>query len=444
MAEMSERYLAHIWRTQRGLGGRVTTTEGQALRVVYPGRSNGHGGPDFCDAMVATAGGEVWRGDVELHMRSSYWRSHGHHRDPTYNGVALHVVMWHDDRGPTTVQSGQTVPVVALEGLLGTGPELGGEEGELCLAPSWGEPCRPGARVESLDALGDERFMLKAAQMEAALASHGAEEALYRGLMKALGYSRNEEPFRELAGRLPWRMLQGLVGGEEAAGRLLLLQALLLGTAGLLPGQRGLKRDAMTTEMARPLEEIWAHYGPGESMPSWQWSFFRVRPDNFPPRRIVAAGYLLARSLEKGLVETLLAPLEAASVREAQGGLERALTVGGDDYWSRHYDFGVAIGGGSKALIGSGRAREIAVNVVLPFAMAWGERGSRAQLPAAALAVFRAHPRLGDYRLLRQMGQHIWGKAAPAVTTARRQQGLLHLHRFYCREGYCGDCPLGS
>lgn len=443
MIEVSERYLTHIWKTQRGLGGHVTTTQGQALRVVYPGRSNGHGGPDFCDALMATENGGLLRGDVELHVRSSDWRSHGHHLNPTYNGVALHVVMWHDDSLPTAVASGGTVPVVALEGLLPAELREGREEAELRLAASWGEPCRPDAKVESLDALGEQRFALKAAQMEAEAVAYGGDEALYRGLMRALGYGRNEEPFQELACRLPWKALQGLGYDSEGEKRLLLLQAILLGTAGLLPSQRGLKGDQKNSGVAVPLEEAWAVYGTGEPMNLWQWSFFRVRPDNFPPRRIVAASHLVARCLANGPVDTLLASVTNSSPERAWRALRRVLIVDEGDYWSYHYDFGVAIRGGKKALVGTGRAREMVLNAVLPFACAWGGRTSRPELREAAMRTFRGLPCPEEYRLVGQMTQRIWGRRAPSLSSARRQQGLLHLHGFYCREGRCTECPLG-
>src|ERR687888_633287 len=63
-----ERELAKAWQAAAGAGA-LTTTDGASVRVVYPGRRNPAAGPDFLDAVLATAAGEV-RGAVEVHRRT--------------------------------------------------------------------------------------------------------------------------------------------------------------------------------------------------------------------------------------------------------------------------------------------------------------------------------------------------------------------------------------
>ena len=65
---------------------------GPPLRVHFAGRWNHGPGPDFRGAILLDATGRARRGDVELHRRPAGWRSHGHHRDPAYARVLLHVV----------------------------------------------------------------------------------------------------------------------------------------------------------------------------------------------------------------------------------------------------------------------------------------------------------------------------------------------------------------
>jgi len=47
------------------------------------------------------------------------------------------------------------------------------------------------------------RFYEKAARFQQELQQIEAGQCLYRGLMTALGYSHNQEPFKELADRIP-------------------------------------------------------------------------------------------------------------------------------------------------------------------------------------------------------------------------------------------------
>ena len=87
-----------------------------------PGRRNGGAGPDFLDASVDVEGRGLLRGDVEIHVRARDWMSHGHHRDPAYNGVVLHVV-WDADSLWTEREDGQHVPTAPLKGCLQTSVE---------------------------------------------------------------------------------------------------------------------------------------------------------------------------------------------------------------------------------------------------------------------------------------------------------------------------------
>src|SRR5581483_7243459 len=94
-------------------------------------------------------------------------------------------------------------------------------------------PCRrvlprkePGEVAELLRRLALERFQAKQAVFEGELAVFEPEQALYAGLMEALGYSRNRAPFRQLALQLPLAGLRVL----RTASR---IEAALLAAAGL-------------------------------------------------------------------------------------------------------------------------------------------------------------------------------------------------------------------
>jgi Protein of unknown function (DUF2851) len=88
---LSEAELATIWEGQRQPPGSLTTSDGVPVRALHPGRRNEGPGPDFRDA-VLLIGGERRQGDVELHLRAGAFYQHGHHRDPAYANLVLHVV----------------------------------------------------------------------------------------------------------------------------------------------------------------------------------------------------------------------------------------------------------------------------------------------------------------------------------------------------------------
>ena len=92
-AKVSERQIIKIWQHQLLDGTKLTTEGGEPIKIIYPGRINDDRGADFRDAVIATSG-ELIKGDIEVHVKSSGWRAHRHHQDSAYNQVILHVVMW--------------------------------------------------------------------------------------------------------------------------------------------------------------------------------------------------------------------------------------------------------------------------------------------------------------------------------------------------------------
>ncbi len=87
---LSEAELSTIWAGQKFPPEALSTPDGRCVRVLHPGRRVGGPGPDFRDAVV-TVDGRERRGDVELHVRASAFRAHGHATDAAYARLALHV-----------------------------------------------------------------------------------------------------------------------------------------------------------------------------------------------------------------------------------------------------------------------------------------------------------------------------------------------------------------
>lgn len=411
---MSEAVMAGIWRRQ--LLSSPLPVGSTRLEVVYPGRENPDRGPDFTGAILATEDGELLRGDVELHLRAGDWKAHGHHQDPAYEDVILQVV-WEGKATDAVLNSGRMAPTLVLSQHLSL--PLDEARRQAALPSLLEEPCaRAGERLgcaglgQLLDKMGDERFWAKVSRFETALALEDAPQVLYQGLMRALGYAKNKHPFEELGRLLPLSVLEGFAWGRRGEEQVAVLQSLLLGTAGLLA-------------CAPELETVWQTLGCQQVMRREQWRLFRVRPENQPTRRLVAASYLIARYLDTGLLEGFLALLKTS---DAAGDLESGLIVS-------------AMG---ITFLGRGRAGEVVVNVVLPFFAAWAEASSRGELRRRVLGLYRSYPRLGDNESTRRMAKLLGEEGQETVNSARRQQGLLHLDSTFCSERRCARCPLGA
>lgn len=230
--DIPERLLARLWRNRDWRRRSLHLAGGQRLRVLYPGRPGGGPGPDFRDAILQVDALAPVRGDVEFHRVPRGWREHGHHLDPRYNGVVLHVVARVHGGKPSQRQDGREVPVVELiqkgweAERAGTGVSTG-----MPLLRRW-RALSTDRLCDLLDRAGCERFMEKSAWFRTLLRSEGDEQALYSRSLEALGYSRNRAPFLELAKRLPWRVLMEIGRNTHQDQRASTMEGLLMETGG--------------------------------------------------------------------------------------------------------------------------------------------------------------------------------------------------------------------
>ncbi len=393
-----ERALAQYWRDHGASLPPLECDDGSRLRVLYAGRASSAAGPDFRDAVLQREGGEVVRGDVELHLRRGGWEAHGHHTDRGYNGVVLHVVL-HGGDTPITLASGRRVPTAALfPRTLGRRSRREAAPRPLPLAAMPTSASRLG---RTLDREGDARFFEKVRGFAQALrdargerGSADASDVLYRGLMGGLGYGGNSAAMTRLSEGMPLRALERSLRGVPVGGRRDALASALLRASGLASGDGDSSVQAVGAVLAR-----------GE------WKLFRVRPSNHPSRRLMGMAALLDRAWEAGWAGWAAALAAAGSVSEVRAGL----AVAGD--------------GPGGALVGADRASDLAVNVLLPFARAWGNLTRDAGLSAAALGLYRAWPSLQENSVTAEAARLLGGEGKELHKGARRQQGLIRVYR---------------
>ncbi len=407
---LPESALAKLWQRRAARQEWFRTSQGRRVRVLYPGRPGTSAGPDFRNALLHFEDEGVVQGDVEIHIRQQDWYSHGHREDPNYNGVVLHAALdLHPE--PTQRQSGGEVPVVSLEELLpgedhtpsgpGSGESWAGAVGDILEGLGYTTPTSSEELAALLDRAGDERFLGKSRRFGKFLAEQSREQVLYEGIMEALGYRNNQQPFVRLASLAPYAALEGAAVKVPAEDLAATLESWLLQLSGL-PPERGTRFFALPRR------------GVGSPMDAWEWHCFRVRPANHPRRRIGGAARLLARCFDGTLDGGMINGLSLAATPGIPRRLTEALTVSG----------------GGVTYIGADRAKEIAVNVALPFLHGLAETNGDGGGAANCLGLYRRFGRLADNEVTREMAGllSVAGMPLPKLG-ARRQQGLIHLQR---------------
>ena len=143
------------------------------------------------------------------------------------------------------------------------------------------------------------------------------------------------------------------------------------------------------------------------------------------------------------MVEELVNMVREVPVSQGCHWLERELVVTTNGYWANHFDFGLGKRIRSPTLLGSRRAGDIAVNVVLPFTVAWSKVTSQPELEGKAFDLYRHYPRLVTNSVERHMRGQL-GLNGRVVNSAQRQQGLIHIYNSLCTQGRCNNCPLSQ
>ena len=415
-----EQLLQYVWQHRLWRSEDMVTNDGRPIRVLDPGLLNTDAGPDFFNAKVEIDG-HVWVGNVEIHVRASDWRRHGHDTDKAYDSVILHVV--EKDDAPVTRSNGERIPQVVLQ----CSPHFNERYDRLVNARvelPCGDRLRTVSRLtvtEWVEALAFERLHGKVERLRQLheLYSGSWEDVCYVTLARCLGFGINNEAFERLARRTPLRLL------HKHSDSLLQVEALLLGQAGLLDNPKG-AGDAYVQHLQREYAFLRNKFTL-KSMEGEAWRMFRIRPQNFPHRRIA----MLAQYVHGGfnLMQRIVEAPDAKAMRELF-----AVELSG--YWATHYSFGDPSAQGAKAL-GDRSIDIVLINVVAPLLYARGEMTDDYAMTDRAVTLLES---------LRAENNSIvatFKAAGLPCEDALTSQALIQLRRAYCEARKCIYCKIG-
>ena len=453
---INEKTLHYLWRTSRLFDTPLQTLDGRSLEIVQRGLYNLDSGPDFRQAAIRLQNTLIG-GAVEMHLDSRDWYTHGHHQDPAYNEVILHVALKNSLQAATVrLENGCTIPQLILSQdqitTMGNIHEL-----STAALPFFDCPLRHTNADQillTLQKTSFERFTQKVERFSEQIKGSNWDQLLYEGVCEALGYAKNQTPFRKLARLVPIDLLFSELRENRGHNPDVLTTAILFGAAGLLsPPERHGITDYDITQYLHIRKEIWEHLRyvlQIQPMGAAEWQFFRLRPQNFPTRRIAGLAGLILKFYHSGMLETMVSLFSenrnrpTLIIRE----LRAFFTVPSDAFWEVHFDFRsrppipkVHL----KTLIGQGRADDMIINIILPVIAAFARDTENAQLFNQVIEIYSAFPALQDNVLTRKMRRQLFpaeAKKTPPQTKwgARLQQGLIQLYKGYCRSLRCESC----
>ena len=417
---MTEDFLQYIWQHSLFLPEGNVTVEGEIVKPIQPGQVNRHAGPDFTNVRVGI-GDTLWVGCVEIHLRSSDWERHGHHTDPAYNNVVLHVVYQHD--ADVYNARRQKVPEMELHfdaRYFENYNRLASKKTQIACSD---EPCKLDefSFTSWMERLAIERLEQKYEVVMKTYTTTGNhwEETLYRRLARNFGFSLNALPFEYLAKSIPLNILL------KHRDHPIQLEALLFGQAGLLADEK--VSDAYYIELRKEYLFLQKKYQL-EPIDRFLWKFLRLRPINFPTLRIAQFAALIHQNdhLFSQIMET-------TSVEK----FEKLFDLKASEYWDTHYVFGKE-SPKKKKTFGKQSVHSILINSVVPFLFAYGKARGINDYCTRAISLLESLPPEKNTVLAS------WEEMGVRNTDAFISQALLQLTNEYCQPKRCLHCAIGN
>ncbi len=417
---MKEEYLHYIF-DKRLLGKDFCTTDNKSLQIIDFGRLNVNAGPDFLDAKIQLDG-QLWAGPIEFHVKSSDWYRHQHQLDPAYGSVIAHFVYEAD----VIVMVGNfAIPTIELKPHIDQDryrqyKSLLANKSDL-LCRSYLSDIHPEiVERQKLHSLKD-RLLKKSILFEREIEQLNGDYfgAYILLLARCFGGQVNQLPFEELALKIKRNWLAKLNYHPQKT------EALFLGLSGFL--MDNLEDDPYIENLRSEFFFQKNLFGLSDHVVEG-WKYSRMRPTNFPDRRIVqfarVVNYIASVGTFSGVFfNQTLSQSEAMQLSE---------------YWANHY----RIGNRTKKKIATSISKDmiqliqINVDVMNDFTMAWLQRDEDQQSSA-----------INKLKTISAEANHIiksWKEAGLTLKSAYDSQALLALKKQMCIRKKCLFCAIGK
>ncbi|MCH7397574.1 DUF2851 family protein [Belliella sp. DSM 107340] len=422
--DFQENFLQTVWKYQYFDKNSLNTTDGSALSILKIGYHNFHEGPDFLEAQIQI--GEMkYFGHVEVHRKSSDWKNHEHDVDPRYNSVILHVV-WEDDR-PILRNDGTVIPTLVLKGkilldVVRNYERLVNGKGALICASGLGE-IPDIIRFSSLEKSLVERLEGKAKLIFKLLddTNKDWEETCFRWLMSAFGFKTNSETMLRLSEKIQFKTL------KKHSGNTVIIQALLLGQAGMIPNQQ---RDDYGDVLFREYDFYQKKYGLLLPVYFSEWKFMGVRPGNFPSLRLVQLAEIISKN--PSLLSTVL--------NDARnfGEFKKVFDIKVPEYWQHHYQINKPTIKRLSRSLSAQTLNLLMINFVVPLWFAYGKYIQDSSWQEKCFDLLQEIDSEENF-IIRKFRECDW-----KASNAFESQGMIGQFQNYCNQKKCLDCKIGQ
>ena len=417
---MKEELLQQIWRHKKIPSHYLTGSKGETIHIINFGNLNTNSGPDFLNAQIRIDG-QLWAGNIEIHVKASDWYLHRHQKDDHYKNVILHVV-WENDKDVSHSKN-FNIPTLILEDyfddkLLKNYHSLLHAEEKFINCYSDVNEINEFDFNNWIERMFFERLESKVDSITRSLerTRYDWEAVLFEQVAKVFGTKVNGHFFHQVSRSFDFKILKKNFHDLE------MLEALLFGQSNLLNEELD---DAYYLKLQSNYQFLTRKYKL-KNISELKPKFFRLRPYNFPTIRLSQLANLYH---EKGLLFSKI-----IDANKSEEYLE-LFDVSTSDYWNTHYTFKSSSSQREKS-ISKAFIELILINAVVPVKFAYGKyKGHNNQ---SKLTDLMSSLGLEKIKIINQ-----FYLLRPFSKNALFSQGLLQLKSNYCDQNKCLDCAIG-
>lgn len=423
-----EELIHYVWKHKIFPLNELHTTDGRVVEVVDAGLHNDGSGPDFFNAKVRIDG-QLWVGNIEIHVRASDWFRHHHDKDQAYDNVILHVVEISDADIPYPSSSDKLIPQMVLPV-----PEWVRSNYDQLSRTDTFPPCSkvvssfPRLMVHSwLSALQVERLEERsmAVKRRWQQLARDWETTFFVTIARNFGFGKNGDAFERWAKSFP------LMALGKHRDSLFQIEAVFFGQAGLLNEEHDEYGDYYSRLRNEYL--FMRHKFSFIPIEPSSWTH-KVRPESFPEIRLAQLAMLYYKgclSLSKLLSANSLEDVYAFFVND-KGNVPSV-----SDYWKKHYSFKADLSPESDKKLSKSSTDLIIMNSVVPFLFAYGRYKGADELCDRAFD-FMEGIKAETNSYIRK-----WQEAGINCESAADSQALMQLSKNYCEKRNCLRCRFG-
>jgi hypothetical protein len=402
------------------------TADKKSLKIISTGTLNNEAGPDFLNAKIKI-GDRIYKGDIEVHIKTSDWRAHSHHTNPAYQNVILHAVEKDDSNGTTPA-----IPIFLFsDAIRQTTPKE-------IHCPLFANTPSIEATGKTLKDAGLIRFRNNTNSIAHEMLKNGVEKTFSKQIFKAAGFKKNSNNFIELFERFSNYDIKELKKSNT-------LDAVLWGESCLLP-------EASLTdspkEISEFLEEIWRKWWMirKSASPGINWKRSGSRPLNTPERRL-AGLCLLMKKTDCAPLNFFNRLLKKTKHPEKLWPLLNETLICTDKLWDNYSNF-FAKRKNPAIVLGQSRALELAVNAILPGLAAYAKLEKNPEQESFIEKSWLLLPPSEENKLVKTALKMWFQDIAPCkkkiLNSSAKLQGVMHIYKTFCMKNSqdCKACPV--